>query len=218
MEGQLPHASLMAPSMCHDRGVTIGMGGGNAVISSSRTILHFYQVGHGSFHSVSLFHWRSALLSYSSLCTLLSNFIWPPGSVIPRERGKPKRGPSWYCYVARQRRLHELVWASSTSLIHRNKELKMPLMAYVEEEIPEKPIWFHQNPSSTRFRTPMIDPTPVLQQWTQQKHWRGLLAQSKRKFPGRTARLSLLCLLQTRDETRAHPDFSHQNTWSSFSR
>jgi hypothetical protein len=122
MEGQLPRAGLMVPSMCHGREVTIGTGGGCAVISASRTILHFYQDGHGLFHSISLLHWCSALLNYPALCTLLFSFIWPPGSFMPREQGKPKRGPSWYCYVARQRHLHELAWASSTTLIQRNKE------------------------------------------------------------------------------------------------
>jgi hypothetical protein len=90
------------------------------------------------------FHFFVALVlcsaQLSSLCALLFSFVWPSFSVMPREWGKPKRGPSWYCYAARQRCLCELAWASSTALIQRNKEPKMPPMAYVEEEILEEPI------------------------------------------------------------------------------
>jgi hypothetical protein len=137
MEGQLPRTGLMAPSMCHGRGMTTGTGGGCAVISASRIIL---QVGHGMFH-LFLCCIGAPLCSAIRLCApSFSVFSGLLGSVMPRERGKPKRGPSWYCYVARQRRLRELERASSTTLIQRTKEPKTPPMAYVEEEIPEEPI------------------------------------------------------------------------------
>jgi hypothetical protein len=85
-------------------------------------------------------HLCSALLSCPVLHALLLSFVWPSIFAMPRERGKPKRGPSWYFYVARQRCLRKLAQASSTTLIQRNKESKSPPMAYVEEEFPEEPI------------------------------------------------------------------------------
>lgn len=59
---------------------------------------------------------------------------------MPRERGKPKRGPSWYNYVARQRRIRRLTQGFSTSLICQDGEHDEPPMAIVEEEILAEPI------------------------------------------------------------------------------
>jgi hypothetical protein len=56
---------------------------------------------------------------------------------MPHERGKPRWGPSWYCYVARQRCLHDLERDLSIARMQQIKKLAMPLMAFVEEEFPE---------------------------------------------------------------------------------
>jgi hypothetical protein len=156
--GQLPHIGLMALSMRHGGGVTIGTGGGCEVTSASRALLHFYQVGYGLFIP---FHCRicALLCSVVQLCVLFSLVLfWPSFSAMPRERGKPKRGPSWYCYAARQRRLCELAQASSTTLIQRNKESKTPPMAYVEEEILKEPITVP--PDSLLYTVPDLHDRP----------------------------------------------------------
>jgi hypothetical protein len=142
MEGQLPRAGLMAPSLSNGRGMTTGTGGGCTVLSTPQILL---QVGHGILHLVSLLCRGSALLSdltlgLSDFSGLILRALWPPGSVMPRERGKPRRGPSWYCYVARQRHLHELEKASSIARKQQIKKSMTPPMAYVEEEFPEEPI------------------------------------------------------------------------------
>jgi hypothetical protein len=54
--------------------------------------------------------------------------------------GKPKRGPSYYNSVARQRRLHRLSWVPSTSLVCHDRGVEEPPMAIVEEEILAEPV------------------------------------------------------------------------------
>jgi len=103
MEGQLPCVGLMLPSLSHGRGMTIGMGGGCAVLLSPQILL---QVGHGIHHSVSLLCRGFALLSYpvlglSDFSSLILIFLWPPGFVMPHERGKTGKGSSWYYYFSR---------------------------------------------------------------------------------------------------------------------
>jgi hypothetical protein len=215
MEGQLPHAGLMVPSMCHGKGMTIGTRGGCAVISASRIIL---QVGHDMFHFVSLLHWSSALLSYLTLCAPILSFLWPPNSVMPRERGKPKRGPSWYCYVARQRLLRELARASSTTLIQRTKESKMPLMAYVEEEIPEEPILVPPDSLLYTVLDPQDRPNTSLTTMDTEATLEGdtCIVQEEIPWTDRPAEPPLPTL--DTDETRAHPTFLLRSTWSSSSR
>jgi hypothetical protein len=110
------------------------------VTSAPLALLHFIQVCYGSFHSTQFSHLCFAPFSLPSLRALLLSFVWFSFFSMPREHGKPKRGPSWYFYAARQRRLCKLAQASSTALIQGNKEPNSPPMAYVEEEIPEEPI------------------------------------------------------------------------------
>jgi hypothetical protein len=115
-----------------------GTGGGCAVLSTPRIIL---QLGHGIHHSASSPRFF-ALLGDSALVLsgLILIFLWPLGSVMPRERGKPKRGPSWYCYYARHRCLHDLERASSIAQTQQIKKPTTPPMAFMEEEFPEEPI------------------------------------------------------------------------------
>jgi len=60
-----------------------------------------------------------------------------------RERGKPCRGTTWYAFDARWRRQQRFEWAFSmarTKLVHKDKNPKTPLMAYVEDIFSEEPI------------------------------------------------------------------------------
>jgi hypothetical protein len=112
--GQLPHARLMVASTINCRRVTLGTGGSRAVISAPRLTI---QLGHGIHHFASVLCLLALLgnlvLVQSVLSGLIRRFLRPPGSTMPRERGKPRRGPAWYSLVARQRRLHNLERALS---------------------------------------------------------------------------------------------------------
>jgi hypothetical protein len=112
----------------------------------------------------------------SSHSTMLLVTILVNPSVMPRERGKPKRGPAYYIFVARHR------WLSSsssppsphTSLVSHSSPSAMPSpssahnwldegppMAYIEEEIPAKSPRlppFTLCPTSKPLPTPLDNP------------------------------------------------------------
>jgi hypothetical protein len=93
MEGQLPHTSLMAPSMSHGRGMTTGTrGGGCAHVSLLDITLGW--PWHVTFCFFALSRLFSSQLS-GSVCPH-SQISLASSSIMSRERGKPRRGPSWY--------------------------------------------------------------------------------------------------------------------------
>lgn len=101
------------------------------------------QLSHGLQYFASAFchlalpeNWVLAQLVLLATVQLI---LRPPGSAMPRERGKPRRGPTWYNHVARQRRLHNLEQAMSIARTQRTTRPHTP-MAYVEEEFLEQPI------------------------------------------------------------------------------
>jgi hypothetical protein len=110
------------------------------VISAPLVPLHFLWVCYGSFHSVQILCFGFAPVVLPALRILRPLRVWFISTTMPWERGKPKRGPSWYNYAARQRRIRRLAQASSTSLICRDGGHDEPPMAIVEEEIPAEPI------------------------------------------------------------------------------
>jgi hypothetical protein len=82
-----------------------------------------------------------------SLCSCSPFWLTPPS--CPRERGKPKRGSTYYSFATRQRRLSLSSPTPHTSLVRhsnpsvmpppsstQNRMDEYPPMAYVEEEIP----------------------------------------------------------------------------------
>jgi hypothetical protein len=77
---------------------------------------------------------------------------------MPRERGKPRRGPAWYSLAARQRRQQRLERALSMARTQRIQTARRegmawsPPMAYVEEVILEEPIQIP--PESLLFTVP----------------------------------------------------------------
>jgi hypothetical protein len=93
------------------------------------------------------------------LLAVIQWILRPPGSAMPRERGKPRRGPAWYSYAARQRRLQNLEWALSIARTQRTARPHTPPMAYVEEEFPEEPI--QVPPESLLYTVPTITCTPT---------------------------------------------------------
>jgi hypothetical protein len=126
--------------VCHGWWMTMGTGGMHKVTSAPLAPLHFLRVCYGSSHSAQLLHLGFAPVILLALCFLKPLPVWFSLTAMPREHGKPKRGPSWYSYAARQRHIHRLAQASSTSLICRDREKNLPPMAIVEEEILEEPI------------------------------------------------------------------------------
>jgi hypothetical protein len=79
---------------------------------------------------------------------------------MPRERGKPKRGPLYYNYVARQRRLHHFSQFPPTPLDRHDREGEEPPMAIVEEEIPSVSVQIP--PPSLLYIVPdPQDPSPL---------------------------------------------------------
>jgi hypothetical protein len=57
-----------------------------------------------------------------------------------RERGNPKRGPTWYCRAARKICLHNLERVLSISRTPLTTGTYTPPMAFMEEEFLEEPI------------------------------------------------------------------------------
>jgi hypothetical protein len=137
---QFPRAGLMELSVRHGGWTTMGTGGMCKVTSAPLVPLHFLRVCYGSSHSAQLLHLGFAPVILLALRFLKPSPVWFSLTAMPWECGKPKRGPSWYSYAARQCRIHRLSQASSTSLICCDREKNSPPMAYVEEEIPEEPI------------------------------------------------------------------------------
>jgi hypothetical protein len=102
------------------------------------------QLSHGIHHFASSFYLFALLgelvLVLSAFSGLNLRSLWLQGSIMLRERGKPRRGPSWYCYAARQKCLRDLERDLSIARTQQTKKPTMPPMAFVEEEFPEEPI------------------------------------------------------------------------------
>jgi hypothetical protein len=81
-----------------------------------------------------------ALVHYSDHPLHLCNPIF---TLMPRERGKPRRGSAWYTHAAQRQRLQQMERALSLARTHlrrRENEARLPPMAYVEDIFPEEPV------------------------------------------------------------------------------
>jgi len=157
----------------------MGTGCTSHVPSTPPTPHHLQQVSNGSCHLD-----LDRLLIFDTTCasqTIFLHFFQAPHmlgvliacSVMPRERGNPKRGPSYYNFVSMQRRLHLLSQSPSTSLVFLDNSLVIPPpslaldgvvqeppMAIVEEEIPTVPIQIP--PASLLYTVPNPQYPPPL--------------------------------------------------------
>jgi hypothetical protein len=140
---QLSHSGLMAPSVKQGWQTVMGTGCTSKVPSAPLTPLHLLWVCYGSCHSN-----LAQFLCFGSAPTILLPFlqvlhplrVWIVYTTMPRERDKPKRGPSYYNFTTRKRRLHHFSQALLTSLVHQDRGTEEPPMAIVEEEIPAESI------------------------------------------------------------------------------
>jgi hypothetical protein len=78
--GQLPRAGLMAASTINCRRMTLGTGGGCAVISAPWIII---QLDHGIHHFASVLCLFALL---GNLALVLSDFLWPHSHISPASR------------------------------------------------------------------------------------------------------------------------------------
>jgi hypothetical protein len=119
----------------------LSMGGSIAVMSTPRLTI---QLGHGistlHLNTLSPRSAQNLVLAQLVLLVLVQLVLHPPGSAMPRERGKPRRGPTWYSHAARKRCLHNLERALSIARTQRIVWPHTPPMAFVEEEFLEEPI------------------------------------------------------------------------------
>jgi hypothetical protein len=87
---------------------------------------------------------NAAIASSGALIRPPSMFLQSASfTLMPRERGKPRRGSAWYTHAAQRQRLQRMERALSlarTHLARRENEARLPPMAYVEEIFPEEPI------------------------------------------------------------------------------
>jgi hypothetical protein len=138
--GKLPRARLMAPSMTNCRGMTIGMGGSCAVLSSPQIIL---QLNHGIHHSTSSLYLFALLgdltMVLSKFSGLILRLLWPPGSIMPRERERETQAGTLLVLLCCKVEM-PIQFGEGFIYIPYTANPTMPPMAFVEEEIPEEPI------------------------------------------------------------------------------
>jgi hypothetical protein len=122
----------------------MGTGHTSLVLSTPLTPHHLQWVRIGSCHLFleQLLFWNTYacpifFLPYSQALLLLDILITRP--VMPWERGKPKRGPSYYNFVSRQRRLHLFSPSQSTSLVRLDNSSVTPPPSLAQNRVLEEP-------------------------------------------------------------------------------
>jgi hypothetical protein len=139
--GQIPYVFLIGSSQINCRGAMTSTGGGCENLSPPWIILHLGHAIHHSAPALCLFSLLGDLaLVLLEFFDLILKILRSLGYIMTRERGKPRWGPSWYCYVAGQRRQHNLERDLSIAQTYLIMKPMTPPMVVMEEEILEEPI------------------------------------------------------------------------------